>query len=61
MDAGYNYGIRHAFVTPVLLGNPSPRRFACFIVAHMLTGRGLGFAYGLPILGLVLGVHWLPF
>ncbi|MEE8443111.1 MAG: DUF4395 family protein, partial [Dehalococcoidia bacterium] len=35
--------------------NPRPRRFACFVVALMVTGSGLGFRFDVPIVGVALG------
>jgi hypothetical protein len=55
IDAAYNYGVRHLFGTETLLGNPRPRRFACLVVALMLTGSGLGFLLDVPLAGFVLG------
>ncbi len=55
VDAVYNYGVRYLFKANRLAANPRPRRFACLIVALMVTGSGLGFLLDVPLVGFVLG------
>jgi hypothetical protein len=54
-DVIYNYGLRHVFHTPLLPRYPTRRHFACFVATIMLVAAALGFQYGMPMVGYVVG------
>jgi len=56
-DVIYNYGLRHIFRTPHLPRYPTRRHFACFVATIMLVAAALGFQYGMPMVGYIVG--WL--
>jgi Domain of unknown function (DUF4395) len=55
IDLVYNFGVRHLFHAPPLPPTPKPRQFSYFLSASLLAGAALSFAYGLPVLGFILG------
>jgi hypothetical protein len=55
IDLVYNFGVRHLFAAPPLPPTPKPRRFSYVLSAGSLAGSALSFAFGLPVLGFVLG------
>jgi len=55
LDLVYNLGIRHLFHAPPLPSTPTPRRFSYILSTVLLTGSGLSFYFGLPVLGFILG------
>lgn len=54
-DLIYNYGLRYLTKTPVLPRYPIRRRFACAMASLMLIVSALGFQYGMPMLGYIVG------
>jgi hypothetical protein len=55
IDVAYNYGVRHLFGAPRLPAIPTPRRFSYLISTVLLAASAVSFAYGLTVLGWILG------
>lgn len=55
IDLVYNLGVRHLFGGAPLPPTPKPRQFSYAISTVWLAGSAASFAYGLPLLGFLLG------
>ncbi len=55
IDLVYNLGVRHLFRAPPLPPTPKPRQFSYLLSTFFLAGSALSFAYGLSVLGVILG------
>jgi len=55
IDLVYNFGVRHLFGGGPLPPTPKPRQFSYAISTVWLAGSAISFAYGLPVLGFLLG------
>ncbi len=55
IDLVYNVGLRHLFGGAPLPPTPKPRQFSYAISTAWLAGSATSFAYGLPLLGFLLG------
>jgi hypothetical protein len=55
IDLAYNVGVRHLFGGAPLPPTPKPRQFSYLISTVCLAGSAASFAYGLPLLGYLLG------
>ncbi len=55
IDLIYNNGVRHLFGGAPLPPTPKPRQFSYLISTICLAGSATAFAYGLPLLGFLLG------
>jgi len=55
IDLVYNVGVRHLFGGAPLPSTPKPRQFSYLISTVWLAGSATSFAYGLPLLGFLLG------
>ncbi|MGA9665047.1 MAG: DUF4395 family protein [Gallionella sp.] len=54
-DVIYNYGLRYISGTPHLPSYPARRHFACLMATVMLVVAALGFQYGMPMVGYIVG------